>query len=65
MLFEYIAHDWAVQAIFILAIAALCALNLVKRAIAKENDAQRLEQRQKDLLATERVAGKSVATTVE
>lgn len=65
MLLDYLAHDWLVQTVFLLVIGGAYCVTLVRGHITRENDATRLENRQKDLMDFQRQVGRSNAQTVK
>lgn len=45
MLLDYIAHDWAVQAIFLVAIGGAYVATLINRRVSKSQEAEREDKR--------------------
>ena len=65
MLLDYLAQEPYVQAIFMIVIGGGYCFTVARNHMAKENDAKRLENRQKDMLDYQHQAGRFKAVTVK
>jgi hypothetical protein len=65
MLLDYVAHDWAVQAFFIVSTAGAYVITSVRRGITRQMDLDRDDKRQRDAIAIERRVGRAAAAVID